>query len=123
MMSDASCDSVYQFFHEINSQIVSCLERLFPECGSAVVSDTTYSDISKVLCILKDTQNVPALDLQRAGDSGKREIARFQKHLECLSQLLPTLHVRLLQEHVRLEQDNARLHAASEWNKRSRQTL
>lgn len=122
-MAAPRCNLAEQIFHECNLQILACLQALFPECRSGIEALEPYEDIAKLFCVLKHAQEVSLPAIQQAGENGRREVAEFRNHLERLHELLPSLHVRLLHEQDRLEQENARLNAAAEWNKISRQTL
>jgi hypothetical protein len=51
------------------------------------------------------------------------ELGRYRCHVERLRELLPSLHVQLLQERSRLESQRARVGSAVQWARASRQTL
>jgi hypothetical protein len=51
------------------------------------------------------------------------ELAEYRIQVERLRLLLPSIHAALLAERSRLEHERARLQVASEWVRRSRQTL
>lgn len=51
------------------------------------------------------------------------ELAVYRRHLECLRALLPSIHSHLLAERARIEAQRARIGAAAEWARASRQIL
>jgi len=51
------------------------------------------------------------------------EISVYRENVERLRTLLPSIHKALLSERARLEQERARVESATEWVRRSRQTL
>lgn len=53
----------------------------------------------------------------------ENELAEYRIQVERLRLLLPSIHRALLAERSRLEHERARLQVASEWIRRSRQTL
>jgi hypothetical protein len=53
----------------------------------------------------------------------ENELAEYRVQVERLRSLLPSIHGTLLEERSRLEHERARLQLASEWMRRSQQTL
>jgi hypothetical protein len=53
----------------------------------------------------------------------EQELSQYRKNVERLRVVLPSIHGALLRERGRLEQERARVAAAAEWARRSRQTL
>jgi len=53
----------------------------------------------------------------------ERELSDYRRKVERLRDLLPLIHNTLLRERARLEQQRARVESATEWARRSRQTL
>ncbi len=51
------------------------------------------------------------------------ELEQYRGHVERLNQLLPSIHSQLLAERAWLETQRARVRAAAEWARASRQTL
>jgi hypothetical protein len=51
------------------------------------------------------------------------ELDQYRRHVERLNALLPSIHSGLLAERARLESQRARVRAAAEWARASRQTL
>lgn len=51
------------------------------------------------------------------------ELARYRRHVERLRDLLPSIHSQLLLERACLEAQRARVKAAAEWARATRQTL
>jgi len=51
------------------------------------------------------------------------ELEEYRQHVRRLSELLPSIHSQLLAERARLESQRARVRAAAEWVRASRQTL
>jgi hypothetical protein len=63
---------------------------------------------------------LPATGVDPAWDT---ELAVYRRHLERLRDLLPSIHSHLLAERARIEAQRARIGAAAEWARASRQTL
>ncbi len=120
-MSESPSDPVTELFHESNTQISGLVQAL-AQCCSEASPNISTADIAKLLAVLKCVQGAEPRLFWQAGYEGRQEVSEFQKHLERLIELLPDFHGKLLKERDRLEKERARLHAISEWNKRSRQT-
>ncbi|HUO13795.1 MAG TPA: hypothetical protein VMX38_02320 [Verrucomicrobiae bacterium] len=60
---------------------------------------------------------------QAANPELAEQLRQYRQRVECLRDLLPLIHERLLQEKARLEQERKRIESASEWVHRSRETL
>jgi hypothetical protein len=62
-------------------------------------------------------------DLQNDDPELEIELNRYRRNVERLRELLPAIHRELLAERARLEVQRARVRAAAEWARASRQTL
>jgi hypothetical protein len=74
--------------------------------------------LSELMKAGESLQKLPA----EVDDSIRVEVDAYRKKIECLRDLLPTIHRSLLQERARLEHERGRMQAASQWASMTHQT-
>lgn len=118
-------DLIAQNLRDSNSRLTYWLDSLIPDHGQAPAEPRAASP-----------QQMAGLlsELMRAGEwlrampaekdpALEQELSEYRKNVLRLRALLPSIHGALLRERARLEQERARVGAAAEWSRRSRQTL
>jgi len=111
--------------HETNSRLSSWLESLSLQPASPALPPhvATPHQMSWLLSeLLHAGQNLRTLPGERDARL-ELEISVYRENVERLRTLLPSIHKALLSERARLEQERARVESATEWVRRSRQTL
>jgi hypothetical protein len=108
--------------HESTRRLRHCMDSLFANSSNRP-SPATPEQMQTLLAELlrageclraRPAESDPELD---------RELAEYRAQVDRLRSLLPAIHDTLLAERARLEHERTRLHSASEWVRRSRQTL
>jgi hypothetical protein len=85
-----------------------------PDCMAGLLSELLRIGSQRRSGSLPATGSDPAWDA---------ELAAYRRHLERLRAVLPSIHSYLLAERARIEAQRARIGAAAEWARASRQTL
>ncbi len=116
--------SLLQNLSETNRRMGEWLENMVDRNGQACVPSaeqmaTVLSELLRTGAWLR-AQPLP----QQADDPELyRELQQYREYMQRLSALLPSIHSQLLAERARLEAQRARVRAAGEWARASRQTL
>lgn len=108
--------------HESTRRLRHCMDCLF--ANSATQPSPARPDQMQTL--LTELMHVGECLGARPAESDPefdRELAEYRVQVERLRSLLPSIHEALLAERARIEHERSRLHSASEWVRRSRQTL
>ena len=108
---------------ESNRRLSAWLENMIPVPGKIVATpDCMGALLSELLQVGSQLRSgpLPATGSDAAWDV---ELAAYRRHLERLRALLPSIHSHLLSERARIEAQRARIGAAAEWARASRQTL
>jgi hypothetical protein len=120
-------------FHQTNARLAFFLDSLLPEVATIGLPLNAPSSPAPRAAT---PQQMAALlsELMRAGQwlrslpsekdaALEQELSEYRKQVERLRTLLPSIQQTLLGERARLEGERARVVAAAEWARRSRQTL
>jgi hypothetical protein len=116
--------SILQNLRETNRRMGEWLDNIAAERGQPAVP--TSEQMAAVLSELLRTGGwLRAQPLPQKADDPElhRELEQYRRHVQRLSELLPSIHAQLLAERARLEAQRARVRAAGEWARASRQTL
>jgi hypothetical protein len=116
--------SLLHNLRQTNRRMSYWLENLAARQGKASVA--TPEQMGGVLSELLHTgQWLRAEPLPRQVEDPELlgELEQYRRHVERLNALLPSIHSGLLAERARLESQRARVQAATEWARASRQTL
>ncbi len=107
--------------HIRNRRVLAGLAHLQPG-SSATIRPNDLADLraelSSVGAKLRSLPPGQSLDADE-----QREVSEYHRHLQCLRQLLPYIHQRLLTEKARLEGARSRVAATAAWADISRRTL
>lgn len=121
MTSASPFDS--QTLRESNRRLSAWLDNMIPVPGKIVATpDCMGALLSELMRIGSQLRSgpLPAAGNDPAWDA---ELATYRRHLERLRDLLPSIHSHLLAERARIEAERARIGAAAQWARASRQTL
>jgi len=110
---------------QTNSRLSFWLNRLIPPAGERPAEMVVVSP-EQMAGLLSELRR--AGELLKTLPAQKEEalaqaVAEYRRHIERLRDVLPSIHTALLRERARLEQERARVDAAAQWARSSRQTL
>jgi hypothetical protein len=106
-----------------NQRLGAWLNSMMAVSGKVVaIPDHMAALLSELMRIGSELRSgaLPTAGIDPAWDA---ELAAYRQHLERLRSLLPSIHSHLLAERARIEAQRARIGAAAEWARASRQTL
>ena len=107
---------------ETNSRLQTYFDILIPQ-DTRVRRPASPQLIAELLSELRRTgERLRNLPIRRDAQL-ERVLADYRRNVERLREVLPSIQAALLAERIRLESERARLDAAAEWVRRSRQTL
>jgi hypothetical protein len=120
LMSSLTPD-LAQNLHETNSRLGFWLDSLIPdsEPSRAVTPQQMSGILSELMHAGQWLRTLPP----DRNPALEQELDKYRKNVERLRGLLPSIQGALLRERARLEQERGRVAMASEWARRSRQTL
>ena len=121
----ASLDELVCSLQESNQRLSYWLDCLVP-CPGTLPATTRVASPEQMSGLLSELRRVgeylkamPA----RKDRALEHELAQYRRHVERVRDVLPSIHAALLRERARLEQERARVDAAAQWARSSRQTL
>ncbi len=124
-MSATSLAGALQTLRAVNERLRSATIGLRPERCSQI----TAADFSALLAqVARAAECIRLLttdctDGEAEGEALREQTNEYQRNLEQLKQLLPSLQLRLLIEKARLESANAELTAKMAWARAQAETL
>ena len=114
---------VAQDLRETNSRLRFWLDSLTAKQIAIKPSPATPQQMEGLLAeLMRAGRQLRVLPAARDPEL-ESELSSYRNNVERLRALLPTVHANLLQERALLEKERARVEAAAEWARRSRQTL
>jgi chromosome segregation ATPase len=112
-----------QDLRKTNSRLRFWLDSLTARQTAVKPSPATPQEMEGLLAeLMRAGQQLRDLPAARDPEL-EGELSAYRKNVERLRTLLPSIHADLLEERARLEQERARVEAAAEWARRSRETL
>jgi hypothetical protein len=116
--------SLSYLLRETNGRLGSWLEGLVSPEGNPVIAKP--EQLTAILSeLLKTGAALRGQPMPQPGTDPELDfqLALYRRHVERLRDLLPSIHSQLLLERACLEGQRARVKAAAEWARASRQTL
>jgi hypothetical protein len=118
-------DALAENLHQCNARLGACLSGLISGDNPASLparSATPHHMASLLSELMRAGECLRSMPREK-GPALQKEVSVYRKNVERLRELLPSIHATLLRERARLEQERARVGAAGEWARSSRQTL
>jgi hypothetical protein len=125
LMPSLAPDQLVQNLHDCNCRLGAWLDTLSPSCDpfpvqvcatSPQLMAGLLSELMQAGEWLRALPPEPNPELQQ-------ELGDYRKNVERLRDLMPAIQSALLAERARIERERARVEAAAEWSRRTRQTL
>jgi len=112
-----------EILRESNRRLSCYLENILAAPGQLLITpDQMGVLLSELLRVGSDLRSHP-LPTAGSDPAWDTELAAYRGNVERLRDLLPSIHDQLLAERARIEKQRARIRAAAEWARASRQTL
>ena len=121
MAATDSLDPVARAFREINARLKVWVDSLFSD--SAETGAVSPQLMAGLLAELRQAGEQLQCAPRGRQPELEKDLGDYRLLVERLRDRLPLVHDALLRERARLERERARVAAAAEWARRSRQTL
>lgn len=119
----ASFEGLAEALRESTRRLADWMAALFPEGSPLSAQPASPQQMSGLLAELMKTGQRLRQEAHLEDPALAVEVAAYRWQVERLRDRLPAIQRALVEERSRLEQERARLRSASEWARRSRETL